>query len=179
MAFSAADSFRAERETGALELLLVTPLRVRQVITGRLFGVWGQYALVFGLLASMWWYTGSWGALGWRRSDLPEAWVQILMLVISTYLLLPLVGMHQSLLRKHFVTSWLLTLTLGLIIPLGVPGSLFYALDFLEYQTGLSRGEPILSQLLPYAIGLQLFFAGRAAVGLFRNLDGRQFALKG
>src|SRR5690606_29066063 len=48
--FSAADSFRKERETGALELLLVTPLTVRQVIWGRLFGLWGQYLPMFLLL---------------------------------------------------------------------------------------------------------------------------------
>ena len=55
LAFSAADSFRVERETGALELLLVTPLKVRQIIVGRLFGVWGQYVLVFRLLTGVWW----------------------------------------------------------------------------------------------------------------------------
>ncbi|MCI0744311.1 MAG: ABC transporter permease subunit, partial [Verrucomicrobia subdivision 3 bacterium] len=43
LAFSAAGSFRRERETGALELLLVCPLSVNQIIGGRVRGVWKQF----------------------------------------------------------------------------------------------------------------------------------------
>ena len=43
MAASAAGSFRRERETGVLELLLVSPLTTGQIIGGRLRGLWGQF----------------------------------------------------------------------------------------------------------------------------------------
>ena len=43
LSFSAAGSFRHERKSGALELLLVTPLRVDQVISGRVRGLWAQF----------------------------------------------------------------------------------------------------------------------------------------
>jgi hypothetical protein len=39
IAFSAVGSFRREQETGLLELLLVTPLSVRQLLGGRFWGI--------------------------------------------------------------------------------------------------------------------------------------------
>ena len=43
LTFSATASFRNELETGAFELLLVTPLRESQIIVGRLRGLWRQF----------------------------------------------------------------------------------------------------------------------------------------
>ena len=37
-------SFRRERETGVLELLLVAPLSTHQIVWGRLRAIWGQFA---------------------------------------------------------------------------------------------------------------------------------------
>jgi ABC-type transport system involved in multi-copper enzyme maturation permease subunit len=47
VAFVAAGSFRRERETGAMELILVTPLSAREIVTGRLRGIWEQFAPAF------------------------------------------------------------------------------------------------------------------------------------
>ena len=44
MAFAAASSFRDEKDTGGLELLLVTPLSPRQLVGGRLRGMFRQFA---------------------------------------------------------------------------------------------------------------------------------------
>ncbi len=43
VAISAAASFRRERESGLLELLLVSPVPEGQIIWGRLRGLWGQF----------------------------------------------------------------------------------------------------------------------------------------
>ncbi|MBM3832641.1 MAG: hypothetical protein FJ403_05095 [Verrucomicrobia bacterium] len=43
MAFTSAWSFRRERQSGALELLLVTPLQAGQLIRGRLWGLWAHF----------------------------------------------------------------------------------------------------------------------------------------
>jgi hypothetical protein len=72
LTFSATGSFREELETGAFELLLVTPLRERQIIIGRLRGLWRQFfpaMLVYG--------AGSiYLASGWRDQALArEAWL--------------------------------------------------------------------------------------------------------
>jgi len=40
MAASAAGSFRRERESGMLELLLVSPVGEQRIISGRLRGLW-------------------------------------------------------------------------------------------------------------------------------------------
>lgn len=51
IAFSAVGSFRREQETGLLELLLVTPLSVRQLLGGRFWGICCHY---FPALAILW-----------------------------------------------------------------------------------------------------------------------------
>jgi ABC-type transport system involved in cytochrome c biogenesis permease component len=43
MGFTAASTFRKERECGALELLLVAPFSEMQLIMGRLCAVWSYY----------------------------------------------------------------------------------------------------------------------------------------
>src|SRR5882672_11466528 len=72
LTFSATGSFRKELESGAFELLLVTPLRERQIIAGRARGLWRQFLpaiLVYG--------AGSiYLASGWRDRELArEAWL--------------------------------------------------------------------------------------------------------
>jgi ABC-type transport system involved in multi-copper enzyme maturation permease subunit len=52
--FSAAGSFRRERETGVLELLLVTPLRVGQIIGGRFKALLVQFLPSMLLLGVIW-----------------------------------------------------------------------------------------------------------------------------
>lgn len=50
MAFAATASFRGERESGALELWLVTPLSPRMILRGRLAGLLARCAGAFGVL---------------------------------------------------------------------------------------------------------------------------------
>jgi ABC-type transport system involved in multi-copper enzyme maturation permease subunit len=184
LAFSAADSFRVERETGALELLLVTPLKVRQIIVGRLFGVWGQYVLVFALLTAVWWQSAGWVRpfFGWRNGmggELARVWFPVTLLFLSTFLLVPVIGLNQSMVRKHFVTSWIITLTLGVIVPVLLPASLFYGTLFFWLHMGMGWGEPDWGArvLVFLAILLQICFASVAIRRLHRNLDQRQFAI--
>jgi len=59
MAGSAAGSFRRERDTGVLELLLVAPLRESQLIGGRLRALWGRFLPSIILLCGVWIYVGT------------------------------------------------------------------------------------------------------------------------
>jgi hypothetical protein len=59
MAISTAGSFRRERESGVLELLLVSPIGERTIISGRLRGLWNQFLPAFGLLLIVWAYLSS------------------------------------------------------------------------------------------------------------------------
>jgi ABC-type transport system involved in multi-copper enzyme maturation permease subunit len=56
--FSAAGSFRRERETGVLELLLVTPIKVCEIISGRLEALLVQFLPSMLLLGVIWYYLG-------------------------------------------------------------------------------------------------------------------------
>jgi ABC-type transport system involved in cytochrome c biogenesis permease component len=54
IAFSAVGSFRREQETGSLELLLVTPLTMRQLLGGRFWGICCHYFPALALLCVGW-----------------------------------------------------------------------------------------------------------------------------
>ncbi len=120
LSFSAAGSFRRERETGALELILVTPIRERQLIWGRLRGLWSQFlpAAVFAIglyawldheAASMVWW--------WRRPEETAARALILAALASTFLCVPIIGLYFSLRRKTFLVAWLSTVGTAVVLP--------------------------------------------------------------
>ena len=111
LTFSATGSFREELETGAFELLLVTPLRERQIIAGRVRGLWRQFLpaiLVYG--------TGSiYLATGWSDRDLAgEAW-RALARTMTGFCTLPLIGLYFSVQRWNFFAAWLAASLIGLL----------------------------------------------------------------
>jgi hypothetical protein len=122
LAFTASSSFRQEQQTGALELLLVTPLNERQLIGGRLRGIWSQFfpaALAWLYLAkdAQWFARSGYDAADtWRLFVFP-------MFFVTTYLTLPLAGLYFSMRRLNFIAAWLLTCLTNLFLPL-----LLYAL---------------------------------------------------
>ncbi len=177
--FSAADSFRKERETGALELLLVTPLTVRQVIWGRLFGLWGQYLPMFLLLIGTWWYIASWRA--WQNTE--GLWMLRYgfgLVFTSSFAFLPVIGLYQSLRRHNFFTAWLNTTIFGLVIPLLTPILTLLIWRWLAIRTtGILPyyGEALLLGCLMASAAIQAAFAWRAALGASKDLTERRFAL--
>src|SRR5205814_2724864 len=110
IAFAAAGSFRRELQTGALELLLVTPLRERQLINGRLWGlfahflpavlVWTVFRHIQGVLAPP-----------------PGSIVADLTTLYSSFLTLPLVGFALSFSRLNVIGAFLLCLVTGVVLP--------------------------------------------------------------
>lgn len=108
LAYLAAGSFRRERETGVLELLLVSPLTSQQIIMGRLRGLWGQFLPAFGLLLFSWVYVGLWifvKNLEWT------------IYFATAFVTVPLIGLHFSLANKTAVGAFLLTLVSGVLLP--------------------------------------------------------------
>ncbi len=57
LALAAAGSFRTERDNGALELLMVTPMRPRDLSRGRIGGLWWILGPAFGVWAAGVWLT--------------------------------------------------------------------------------------------------------------------------
>ena len=154
LTFSATSSFREELETGAFELLLVTPLRERQIIAGRVRGLWRQFLpaiLVYG--------SGSiYLATGWSNGDLAgQAW-QSLARTLAGFCTLPLIGLYFSVRRWNFFAAWLAACVIGLL------------------PVAVARAFGVTDRwLIPLQIGVAL-----AAVALLqKRLQEREFLQKG
>lgn len=188
LAFCAAASFKEERETGALELLLVTPLTPRQIILGRVRGLWGQFLPALLLLAAAW---------GWLVYDLSDYLVRYGHIdiqfwtlgfpawVASSFLTVPFIGLYFSARRLHFLNAWALTGLAGLLLP-GLAGGFFPRLLALGHVAFLGEPEPGWIRHDPFAPMLadalssltQIVFAVVALNRLRRNLVRRTFALR-
>ena len=170
--FSAADSFRKERETGALELLLVTPLTARQIIAGRLFGLWGQYLPAFLLLLVTWYYTSSMRLWG----DADELFAErhgLALIFLVSFICLPIIGLNQSLHRRNFFAAWLGTIVTGLAIPILGPLMVLAA----GRSSWVLMPKVAIFGFTLAAVMLQVVFARRAVRRACQNLNERRFAL--
>ena len=144
VAFSAVGSFRREQATGLLELLLVTPLTVRQFLGGRFWGICCHYLPA---LAVVW--------VGWTGARLLNPKLPGNELIAAgfpnplAFVSLTVFGLYLSLGRLNFFLAWLLTWVIAFVLP--ILGGI-----------GLARfadAKPLA------AIGLPLFFqAGLAAL---------------
>jgi ABC-type transport system involved in multi-copper enzyme maturation permease subunit len=109
---SAAGSFQRERETGVLELLLVSPLGESAIIWGRLRGLWGQFLPAVALLLGIWLYFSS---LFENHAD-----GGVILFHAATFLALPMVGLYFSLRCRGFIGAFLWTMAVGLLVPMGL-----------------------------------------------------------
>jgi hypothetical protein len=109
MALSAAGSFRRERETGVLELILVSPLREGQIILNRLRGLWTQFLPSIILLCGVWLYLAGFLSEG---GEVPSV-----LYYIVTFATLPVVGLYFSLAKPNFIVSLVWTVALQLVAP--------------------------------------------------------------
>jgi ABC-type transport system involved in cytochrome c biogenesis permease component len=150
LTFSATGSFRKELETGAFELLLVTPLRERQIITGRVRGLWRQFLPALLLYGAGMIYLSS----GWSNHYYAlETW-QALARTLTGFCALPLIGLYFSMQRWNFFAAWLAACLIGLL-PAGL---------------GRAFGATDASMVI-----LQIAVALSAAVLLERRLRNREF----
>jgi ABC-type transport system involved in multi-copper enzyme maturation permease subunit len=153
LTFSATGSFRKELENGAFELLLVTPLRERQLITGRVRGLWRQFLpamLVYGA-------GGIYLASGWSDPGIARnAWMGLAATMLG-FLTIPFIGLYFSLQRWNFFAAWMAACLLGLL-----PAALARAFS----------ADPLSPALL------QIVIAFSAAVLLRRRLQRREFLSK-
>jgi ABC-type transport system involved in cytochrome c biogenesis permease component len=113
LAFTASASFREERESGALELLLVCPLTVAQLIWGRLRGIWTQFLPSFALLI-MCLAVGA--EIENYDSTHKTGWFYAI--AITVFLTVPVIGLFFSLHTANFIAAWLWTMGLGIGLPL-------------------------------------------------------------
>ena len=106
IAFTASNSFASERQSGALELILVTPLRVSQIIGGRLRGIVGQFLPGFLVWALIWLFC----------DPVRDIKGHLLILAITSSVVTALVGLYFSLRQMHFLAAWLATVFVSFIL---------------------------------------------------------------
>ena len=124
--FVAAGSFTAERQSGALELILVTPLSVGQIIRGRLLGILGQLALPAALLIGSYFFFRTFHLNSYWHSSQPlirnPVPVFIYFLFPWGMVTLSVIGLFFSLRQKGFLSALLATLAIGAFLPLAALG---------------------------------------------------------
>ena len=107
MALAGANSFRKERLSGAMELLLVTPLKPWQLIAGRLWGVWVHFLPAVAIIAFLWLGTGS-----LVKGNPEQAWV-----LVSSWVFMPMVGLYISMLPWNVLVAWVVIFICGALLP--------------------------------------------------------------
>jgi ABC-type transport system involved in multi-copper enzyme maturation permease subunit len=152
ISFTAASSFRQERITGALELLLVTPLTPGQIIFGRLWGIWAHFLPAVLVVTAVWFTTGLF-------LSVLSAQVYV---VISSLLFLPMIGLFVSLLPLNLLLAWVLVFLVGVVLPVYFSEALF--------GTGWS--------MVSTAIILQASAGTIALVKLWKKLQNRSFEVQ-
>jgi ABC-type transport system involved in multi-copper enzyme maturation permease subunit len=158
VAFSATGSFRRERQSGLLEVLLVTPLSVRQLMVGRLWGIFAHFVPALVLLMVCW--------NGDRLLNHREFYANPFVFVNPNplaFLALMVVGLYLSLWRLNFLIVWLLAWALAFFLP---------AISALA----LGRFESMhLLQNLALTSAFQVALAAACWFLLRRNLAQRRF----
>jgi ABC-type transport system involved in multi-copper enzyme maturation permease subunit len=166
---SAAGSFQRERETRVLELLLVSPLGERAIIWGRLRGLWGQFLPAMALLLGIWLYFSS---IFESTTD-----VGIILFHAATFLALPVTGLYFSLRCRGFISAFLWTLAVGLLLPLAVPFIVENAWQlYVDTFSVYAGSRPMLSY--EHAAFAQLALAVIFGPLLYRRLRKRAFHLE-
>lgn len=169
MAASAAGSLRRERETGVLELLLVSPLTTRQLISGRLRGLWGQFLPSIVLLLGVWFYFQN--LLPNRERGTAQIWF-----FLVTYSVLPVVGLYFSVRSRHFITAFVSTLALVIAAPVLLLGAVKFAVTLIT-GTGAYLGMFGLDAY-PAITFIQLCLAVEFGKRLHHRLETRSFPLE-
>jgi len=165
IALSAAGSFRRERESGVLELLLVSPIREWEIIAGRVRGLWMQFLPAIVLLVSVWLYCATFLSTDSELSSV---------LVYGTaFATLPVIGLYYSLAKSNFIVSLLWTLLVGVAVPAGLGriAAMWFA-DPFAYSPGTGELAGLLVPCLLQAVIAILF-----ALRLYHHLRYRKFAL--
>ena len=166
MTFTSAGSFRRERETGALELILVTPLRVREIIIGRVGGIWRQFlpATALALAAAL--YVSTFDGSFFDDSQVQETTIG-LCLLLSSFLAVPIIGLYWSLRRANYLVAWIGVVVSALVSP--------WCMAWVWHSMhGSPEDDP--SKVLVF-MSVQLGTAAVCAVRLIANLTARRFLI--
>jgi hypothetical protein len=181
MAAAAAGSFRQERENGALELILVTPLTVRQLVGGRVRGLWLQFLPATALFLGAWLYLAQvLTVMSLRDKDWRHELHSALAFAIS-FAVLPAIGLYFSLKCRQFLMALAATLTTGMLLPIilsklsvlwWLPGGRPRGLTWTQAEATLPWLIPHLGEVAQIGLALLLMWRLQA------RLEQRAFVLR-
>lgn len=166
---TASGSFRRERETGVMELLLVSPLSVEQIIFGRLRGIWMQFVPSAALLVCVWFFSA--GLL----MDL-NPWGSVWL--VSSLLTIPVIGLRNSIAYTSYLGAFVATLLIGQLLPAfvaNVPRLLWSVQMLFGFRGGFGGRDYAEAGYLNAAL-VQAVIAFFMLLALRRNLSERRFA---
>jgi ABC-type transport system involved in multi-copper enzyme maturation permease subunit len=144
IAFSAAGSFRRENETGLLELLLVTPLSVRQLLRGRIWGICCHYFPAISVFLVL-----AWGDYVLNQRAYPT--IHLVWPFLMAFFSMTILGLYLSLGQLNFFLAWLLTWTLAFLIPVVATVVLFHSYELSRFTVfGLPMAFQIAIALLAW-----------------------------
>jgi ABC-type transport system involved in multi-copper enzyme maturation permease subunit len=181
MALTAASSFQREKENGAFELLLVAPFTERSLMEGRIRAVWSYYlpvGIVFGLLLLL---ISNFDTGFYYHPDNFNLFSGRVVSVLFSVFTVPLAGFYFALRQKHFVTTFLSTVTVGLLAPLFLAPLLFTGVSLIAGMIPFDGGYllrpflwnfPFKGVTILLHLALIAFFVRRSD----RCLKERQFA---
>lgn len=146
--FVGVNSFLDEKKTGALELILITPLSVNQIIRGRVWGLWKQFFPALLILAGFYASAASSSSrfIYYRE---PRETMMNMMLVLTGFLTLPIFATYFALRVKNLIVAGALTWVAIILAPLmgyGAIDQLFWRLD-LNMSNGSIFGAVILGDI--------------------------------
>lgn len=143
LGFKAAGSFQKERECGAFELILVTPLRVEEILEGRVRAVWRYYRMLFVALVVFYLLPGFFPMAGYYYDPRERTFQQVLLLTaLGAIYTLPYLGLYFALRFQNFLA----VLAPTIILPLGVP------IAFWKFTSGIN-----VSDQMPWMILLMIY----------------------
>jgi len=134
---SGVGGFMEEKRSGALELLLVTPLPARKLIFGRVWGLWKQFSPAALVLAGFYWdWHGSSFVLrpAWSTEGEPPP-AMVCSLLFCVFLTLPVFATYSALRVKWVWLAVALTAA-ALFLPFALAGATITVLG--DEPTGLS-----------------------------------------
>lgn len=131
MTFAGINSFAQEKRNGALELILITPISVNQIIFGRVLGVWKQFLpaalILVGFDAAIIWVSGDLKIdefFDHRIVDLLRDYFAPRLVVVCGFFTLPFFALYFALRVKNQIVAagmtWAALLLPALFVMLGI-----------------------------------------------------------
>lgn len=173
MAITAAGSFRRERESGVLELLLVSPLSERTILSGRLRGLWGQFLPAFAALLLAWLYLIS---IRYTTAMGDDNDTGSILFYASTFFTAPVIGLYFSLRCRKFMTALLAAMAVSVVVPI-ITGTILAIWWFTFVQSGAYFSFSEMARLPLHVSLVQILIAVSCWRSLRYRLKTRSFPL--